>query len=180
VSAPSIDGYEPTFDDNGVGLCVETCQQYDGKRCQLMGFRPGRICEPWAIDAAKAVGPERAQLLERVKEDNAFCLCGCPISDHENYGEDGESCGDGDHECIRTCAAIAGLFAENARKLQEHEELKKALKECVNIIEHLMPLKSHFGPCIGELSGCDGECLARASLMEVLLRAEVLAKVEGE
>jgi hypothetical protein len=38
--------------------------------------------------------------------DNAICLCGCPSSEHESYGEDGESCGVDGHECIRVAPAV--------------------------------------------------------------------------
>lgn len=27
-------------------LCSESCPHHDGKRCELMGFRPGQFCEP--------------------------------------------------------------------------------------------------------------------------------------
>lgn len=26
--------------------CSERCSYHDGKRCELMGFRPSRLCEP--------------------------------------------------------------------------------------------------------------------------------------
>jgi hypothetical protein len=29
-----------------VPLCSEACQYHDGKRCQLLGFIPGLMCEP--------------------------------------------------------------------------------------------------------------------------------------
>jgi hypothetical protein len=47
--------YQPSLDNDGVAWCAETCQQFDGKRCQLIGFRPHGICEPWARDMAAIV-----------------------------------------------------------------------------------------------------------------------------
>lgn len=36
----------PSFDD-AVPMCSEDkCKHFDGKRCALLGFRPGNICEP--------------------------------------------------------------------------------------------------------------------------------------
>ncbi len=56
----------------------------------------------------------RERLLERIRQDNAFCICGCPDSEHESYGEDGESCENPRHECVRVCAAAASI-AESLR-----------------------------------------------------------------
>lgn len=36
----------PEVDENGVPRCATECPAYDGKRCELTGFRPGSICEP--------------------------------------------------------------------------------------------------------------------------------------
>ena len=33
-----------------VPRCTERCPHHDGKRCRLMGFRPGPLCEP-AVEA---------------------------------------------------------------------------------------------------------------------------------
>lgn len=39
--------FQPEVDEHGVLFCTEEkCCQYDGKRCRLIGFRPGNICEP--------------------------------------------------------------------------------------------------------------------------------------
>lgn len=43
---------------HGIGFCAyDKCRHYDGKRCELIGARPGNICEPWVGDlvAAKVV-----------------------------------------------------------------------------------------------------------------------------
>lgn len=56
---------------------------------------------------AKAPGHDRIGELESLlRECNAVCLCGCPDSEHESYDEDGESCGQDDHECIRVAPAV--------------------------------------------------------------------------
>lgn len=37
----------PNWDPQGVPYCSERdCTHYDGKRCELMGQRPSRVCEP--------------------------------------------------------------------------------------------------------------------------------------
>ena len=55
--------YQPTIDEHGVGWCSKECSYYAddtrGERisfCRLRGTHPRNyaICEPWAIDAAKA------------------------------------------------------------------------------------------------------------------------------
>lgn len=38
---------EPKWSENNIPFCNEDgCKQYDGKRCRLLGVRPGYICEP--------------------------------------------------------------------------------------------------------------------------------------
>ncbi len=49
-------------------------------------------------------------LNEVYHEDNAVCLCGCLLSEHENNGEDGEQCDHEGHVCLRTCPAIRDLY----------------------------------------------------------------------
>lgn len=58
------------------------------------------------IEPAPPAGAEVAHLTAFLRECNAVCLCGCPESEHESYGEDGESCGHDDHECIRVAPAV--------------------------------------------------------------------------
>lgn len=58
------------------------------------------------IEPAPPAGAEVARLTALLRECNAVCLCGCPDSEHESYGEDGESCGHDDHECIRVAPAV--------------------------------------------------------------------------
>lgn len=53
------DGDQPELSEGYVPLCAEErCQKYDGKRCQLLGFRPGRFCEPALIDIMSALREE--------------------------------------------------------------------------------------------------------------------------
>jgi hypothetical protein len=73
-----------------------------------------------ATEIATIVQQENASLRERLAEDNEVCVCGCPTDEHESYGEDGEGCGNDDHECVRTCIAVRGIV----RSLRE--QLAKA------------------------------------------------------
>lgn len=59
-----------------------------------------------AAEPAPPAGAEVARLTALLRECNAVCLCGCPESEHESYGEDGESCADEGHECIRVAKAV--------------------------------------------------------------------------
>jgi hypothetical protein len=71
-----------------------------------------------------------ASLEEIIALDNAVCLCGCQIEDHESYDE-GEHCEHDDHECIRTCPAIAQLYAAQRSRIAE---LKKRLRDAAHIL----------------------------------------------
>lgn len=37
---------EPRWGSEGVPFCDVRCVSHDGKRCAVMGYRPGPICEP--------------------------------------------------------------------------------------------------------------------------------------
>ncbi len=89
---------------------------------------------PWA---PACVACEIERLKAELAEDRRFCLCGCAIEDHENYGEDGESCGDGDHVCLRACAAVA---SEYRRALEESERLEERVSdlECVSGLKEVL------------------------------------------
>jgi hypothetical protein len=39
--------------DHGVPLCSERCVHHDGKRCSLIGFRPGEVCQPAVMAMAE-------------------------------------------------------------------------------------------------------------------------------
>jgi hypothetical protein len=60
-----------------------------------------------------------ASLRERLAEDNEVCVCGCPTDEHESYGEDGEGCGNDDHECVRTCIAVRGIVRSLREQLAD-------------------------------------------------------------
>ena len=46
--------YQPNVDELGVPRCAtDECCQYDGKRCRLLGARPGGICEPAVVAMAE-------------------------------------------------------------------------------------------------------------------------------
>lgn len=44
-AAPSWQGHIPA--------CSEACPHHDGKRCRLLGIRPGRVCEPAVEEMGK-------------------------------------------------------------------------------------------------------------------------------
>lgn len=63
---------------------------------------------------------EIARLRAVCDESNAVCACGCPVDEHERY-EEGESCANPMHECLRTSKAVYSMLyalrQENARLL---------------------------------------------------------------
>lgn len=42
--------------DKGVPLHNDGCPNYDGKRCEAIGFQPDRFCEPCVIEMARRCG----------------------------------------------------------------------------------------------------------------------------
>ena len=78
---------------------------------------------------------QQAAQIEALKEiaDEAFgvCICGCQLSEHENYGEDGEQCENEMHECIRTSkaayAVVHTLRARLAAVEAERDQAQRAL-----------------------------------------------------
>lgn len=62
--------------------------------------------ESEGIKIMRALLARIVELESLLRECNAVCLCGCPASEHESYGEDGESCADEGHECIRVAPAV--------------------------------------------------------------------------
>lgn len=66
----------------------------------------GRLTRPQLAEEVLWLADENARLLATFEEDRAVCICGCPAEEHEDYGEDGESCGNGMHECIRVAPAV--------------------------------------------------------------------------
>jgi hypothetical protein len=71
---------------------------------------------------------EEAQAVAR--ESNAACTCGCPLSEHENYGEEGMGCSNPMHECQLCSKAVATevamLKATVARLERERDALQEA------------------------------------------------------
>lgn len=52
----------PAFDERGVPWCTrEDCPAYDGKRCQILGFRPGSLCEPQVAEMARLIRAAQAE-----------------------------------------------------------------------------------------------------------------------
>lgn len=45
-----MSNYESDWDDMGTPICTEKCPKHDGKRCGILGYRPGKICEPAVRD----------------------------------------------------------------------------------------------------------------------------------
>lgn len=57
----------PRIGTDGLPWCQESCQQYDGKRCQLLGLRPGAICEPEVLEIIAAHELAEARLARCVE-----------------------------------------------------------------------------------------------------------------
>jgi hypothetical protein len=49
------DRMQPRIGQDGVPRCSDECEQYDGKRCQLLGCRPGPVCEPAVLSLLERV-----------------------------------------------------------------------------------------------------------------------------
>lgn len=53
---------QPKIHD-GIPLCTyEDCASYDGKRCEMLGCRPSRVCEPQVAMMAEAIKQAVCQL----------------------------------------------------------------------------------------------------------------------
>lgn len=52
------------------------------------------------------------ELEQEVASERQACLCGCPMADHDNGGEDGIQCQREDHECIPAATVVTGAFTE--------------------------------------------------------------------
>jgi len=54
---------EPMRDANGLPICTtDDCASFDGKRCELMGFRPATHCEPQLVEDYAELTTLRAKL----------------------------------------------------------------------------------------------------------------------
>lgn len=78
---------------------------------------------------------EIRRLREELAGERQFCICGCPMDKHENYGEDGFSCDNPNHECVLVCAAAAEIVdrlrEENERIVASYEKDAKTLCRCL-------------------------------------------------
>ena len=61
-------------------------------------------------EVIKSLRAEVERLTEVCNESNSVCACGCPMSEHDSYEEDGICCGNEEHECIPTCDAILEML----------------------------------------------------------------------
>lgn len=120
MSAPDLpneDGVKPLDADE---LAVKRERHVADCRgsCDSCGFS-------WPCNTARLLATIRdrereiERLTARVREDNAVCICGCPPEEHESYGEDGESCENDKHECLRACPSIAATVAHLREQLYE-------------------------------------------------------------
>ena len=73
-----------------------------------------------------------SELESLFRECNAVCLCGCPDSEHESYDEDGESCGDEEHVCIRVAPAVLAHVQEIRANWEDMGERYEALRAQIN------------------------------------------------
>ena len=122
---------------------AERMDDAEFERLRVWNIRYGEWSAPGeislALDAliaeARRARASDAALRAALAETTGVFLCGCPPEDHESYGEDGESCGHDDHECIRTCRAIQTLYTRRSAALKKAEEenerlLKRFREEC--------------------------------------------------
>jgi hypothetical protein len=78
---------EPTCDpETGVPFCsTDECKSYDGKRCKVLGLRPGSICEPAVIDVMaalrKLVAAERASTSPGTQPATSKGTCAAKCND---------------------------------------------------------------------------------------------------
>jgi hypothetical protein len=53
AGGPVVGRADPDWSDDGAPRCSEECRFHDGKRCQLLGARPGWLCEPVVVEMAR-------------------------------------------------------------------------------------------------------------------------------
>lgn len=92
-------------DRHAAGVECEWCGN-DGSGCGELTDAGERAWAEAESMPVRSVPSRIDELTVLLRECNAVCLCGCPESEHESYGEDGESCGDEKHECIRVAPAV--------------------------------------------------------------------------
>ena len=128
----------PDFPAETPATCGASLMNTDITVGQLRQWRAALALAP----AAEApVGRSRSALLRRVAEleemvrvDNAVCLCGC--GEHENLGEDGESCGDDAHFCLRVAPSVLSYVnGLRAALIAPAAEGKGTVKESLSVGE---------------------------------------------
>ena len=110
-------GAYPSDDEGSQDLCFD-CAVADGAKnvAEAIQCAHGRrYGEPCPLRARVK------ELEERVMDDNAVCVCGCPAHDHESLGEDGEQCKHEDHECIRVAVSIREMYVSMRARVAKLE-----------------------------------------------------------
>lgn len=123
---------------------------------------------------APPAGAEVARLTALLRECNAVCLCGCPESEHESYGEDGESCGHDDHECIRVAPAVLEIVQRYRVALSDALAQKPGGAEVREAAEELQRIDS----LLDRRSALDG--LTRVQKIALALRVCEETDPKGE
>ena len=85
-----------------------------------------------ALEQLATMTAERDAAREAL-DGRTYCLCGCDMSDHEHYDEDGYSCGHDDHECVlvwRTVyVTVQALRAERDAQAAQVKAMREALEQ---------------------------------------------------
>lgn len=79
----------------------------------------------WSVRDLLAERDALAAQLTKYKDtvdDLSACICGCPIAEHESRAEDGESCGNDNHECLRVFPAVAAMLKALLARLATQEQ----------------------------------------------------------
>ena len=90
-------------------------RQQCNTRDEMVGIETARLRE--LLDAL-----EQAEVL--LQQACSVCACGCPESEHENYGEDGEACEHEQHQCVRTSRSVRTMLGQAE---QQNTELRAEL-----------------------------------------------------
>ena len=126
--------YETADGDCLTNACSGCCVKY---RAELDSLR-------LALETANA----------RIDLDNAVCLCGCPASEHEDNGEDGEQCEHEDHECIRVAPAVLEIVGRVRLALEtatrERDEWRRHAEEQLADVLRLRFLGIEFASQYGD------------------------------
>jgi hypothetical protein len=119
--------------------------------------------------ATVEVTKERIEELEAAIGELSACTCGCPMEDHENYGEDGYSCEHDDHECLSCYPAVAKMLAD----LRASNRLAASTARAIAGIE-CAEKKTH-----GKRVGC-GFCEIEKLESKVEARGNLLRRARAE